>query len=249
MPSSLKTICTFPLICIVLILKTQGQSALQDSSINGRAYGLALKQYHSYLDPEPNLYRGGQYAEYAFMLKEGHPYFGEERLRKGTVVYNGILYDNVLLLYDEVKDLLVIPDPLKVFKISLISYQVDSFTIEDHSFVRLNDSLNRSQPENGYYEQLYKGHVSLLKRERKIVQEDISNLAEGVRRFIEVHVSYYVKRGNEYYPVNNKSSLLYALKDKNKEARKFIRQNHLNLRKDKENTLVKVVTWYNGLNP
>jgi hypothetical protein len=236
-------------MCIGLSLRTQAQPAARDTSIGGSAYGFALRQYHDYLDPEPNLYRGGQYAEYGFLLKEGHPFFGEDRLRKGTVVYNGILYENVSLLYDEILDQPVIPDPLKAFKIALISPQVGSFTIEDHSFIRLSDSLNRSQPANGFYEQLYKGHVSLLKRERKTIQEDLSNPAEGIRRFIDVHVSYYHRRGDEYYPVNNKGSLLYALKDKSREARKFMRQNHLNVRKDKENTLVKVVAWYDGLNP
>jgi hypothetical protein len=244
-----KTSCAFLLICIVLCLRIQAQPVAQDTAMKDSAYGLALQQYHAWLDPEPNLYRGGQYAEYAFMLKEGHPYFGEDRLRNGTVVYNGILYAHVMLLYDEVKDWVILPDPAKVFKIVLIPYEVSSFTIEDHSFVGLRDSLNRSQPANGFYEQLYNGHISLLKKETKLVQEDISNLAEGVRRFIEVHVAYYVKRGNEYYPVNNKGSLLDALKDKNKEAKKFIRQNHLNFRKDKENALVKVVAWYDGLNP
>jgi hypothetical protein len=236
-------------MCIGLNLRTQAQPAARDTSIGPSAYGLALRQYHDYLDPEPNLYRGGQYAEYSFLLKEGHPFFGEDRWRKGTAMYNGILYENVSLLYDEVLDMLVMPDPLKVFKIILIPSEVGSFTIEDHSFVRLSDSLNPSQPGNGFYEQLYKGHISLLKREKKTIQEDVSNPAEGIRRYIEVHVSYYLKRGNEYYSVNNKGSLLYALKDKNREAKKFIRQNHLNVRKDKENALVKVVTWYDGLNP
>src|ERR1700722_19719329 len=148
-----KTTCTFLFICIVLCLKIQAQPSPQDTSINDSAYGLALRQYHAYLDPEPNLYRGGQYAEYSFLLKEGHPFFGEDRLRKGTVVYNGIWYENVSLLYDEVLDQPVMPDPLKVFKIALITSQVDGFTIEDHSFIRLSDSLNRSQPANGFYEQ------------------------------------------------------------------------------------------------
>jgi len=158
-----KTTCIFLLICIVLCLKIQAQSEARDTSISSRAYGLALRQYHDYLDPEPNLYRGGQYAEYGFLLKDGHPFFGEDRLRKGTVVYNGILYENVALLYDEVQDQPVTPDPLKVFKIALIPFQVDRFTIEDHSFIRLSDSLNRSQPANGFYEQLYKGHMSRIR--------------------------------------------------------------------------------------
>jgi len=232
-----------------LNLTIQAQPAARDTSVGDSAYSLAVQQYHAYLDPEPNLYRGGQYAEYGYLLKEGHPFFNDDHFHNGTVVYNGILYDNVQLLFDEVKDLLVMPDPLKAFKITLISYQVESFTIGDYSFIRLSDSLNHSQPDNGFYQQLYKGHTSLLKRERKTIREDLSNPTEGIERFIDLHVAYYLKRGNMYYSVNTKSSLLDALKDKLKEAKKFIRQNHLNVRKDKENALMKVVAWYNELNP
>jgi hypothetical protein len=142
-----KTTCIFLLICIVLCLKIQAQSEAGDTSISSRAYGLALRQYHDYLDPEPNLYRGGQYAEYGFLLKDGHPFFGEDRLRKGTVVYNGILYENVALLYDEVQDQPVTPDPLKVFKIALIlsrSIVLPSKTIPSSGLVTA--SIAHSRP-------------------------------------------------------------------------------------------------------
>jgi hypothetical protein len=235
-------------MCIALSLRTQAQPATLDTTIGPSAYGLALKQYHDYLDPEPNLYRGGQYAEYGFLLKEGHPYFGEDRLRKGTVTYNGILYENVVLLYDEVQDLLVMPDPIKVFKIVLISNQVDRFTIEDHSFIRLMDSLNPSQPGNGYYEELYKGRITLLKKEKKTIQEDLSVPAEGVRRLIYTRISFYLKMGDVYYSVNSKKALLRRLKDSSREAKRFIRQNHLSFSDDKGNSFAKVVAWYDSFN-
>ncbi len=244
----LPTICTFLIMCNMLSLKTQAQQAVQDTSNVAHAGAVALRQYHAYLDPEPNLYRGGQYAEYSFLLKEGHPYFGEDRMRKGTVTYNGILYENVLLLYDEVLDLLVMPDPIKVFKIALISNQVDRFTIEDHSFVRLMDSLNPSQPGNGYYEQLYKGRITFLKKEKKTIQDDLSAPTEGVRRLIYTSISYYLKMGEVYHVVKSKKALLRLLKDRSRDAKKFIRQNHLSFSDDKENSLVKVVAWYDVSN-
>ncbi len=120
--------------------------AAKDSLPADPAYALALNQYHDYLKPEPNLYRGGQYVDYPFSLESGQPYFGEDKMRKGTVFYNGILYGDILLLYDLVKDIVIINDPTHIYKISLITWQVDRFTIEDHLFIRLSDSLKPLGP-------------------------------------------------------------------------------------------------------
>jgi hypothetical protein len=52
--------------------------------------------------------------------------------------------------------------------------------------------------------------------------------------------------GKVYHTVNNNKSLLYVLKDRKKEVRKFIRTNHLSMRRDRENTLIKVTAWYDN---
>jgi hypothetical protein len=250
MSLSTKSFCTsfYLLLYNLLIPSVHAQTIAKDSLIVDSAYAYALHQYHTYLDPEPALYRGGQYVDYDYQLESGHPYFGEHSMRKGTVWYNGIFYENLLLLHDLVKDLIVTNDPVNTYKIVLISDLVDRFTIEDNVFIRLRDSLNPSAPRNGFYEQLYKGRISLLKKEKKSVEDDLSSQEKGVQHYISSTVSYYLKKGAVYYSVNNKSSLLYALKDRNKEIRKFIRKNSLNIRKDKENTLLKVVAWYDGDN-
>jgi hypothetical protein len=212
------------------------------------AYTDALRQYHAYLSPETGLYRGTQYVKYSDRLKEGHPYFEENRMQNGTVLYNGILYSDLFLLFDLVKGLLVINDPYNTHTISLISEQVDRFTIGQHVFLRLRDSLNPSAPANGFYEQLYSGRSLLLKKEEKAMRKDES-VVDGVQWSVTSEVHYYLRKGTVYYAVDNKKSLLYALKDRNKEARKFMRGNGLDLRRDTDDALLKVLAWYDGLNP
>jgi hypothetical protein len=250
MSLSTKSLSTsiFLLLYNLLIPSIHAQTVAKDSLAVDSAYAYVLRQYHAYLEPEPALYRGGQYVDYDFQLESGHPYFGEHRMRKGTVWYSGIFYEDILLLHDLVRDIVVINDPGNTYKITLISDQIDSFTIEDHFFIRLRDSLNPSAPRNGFYERLYKDRISLLKKEKKSVEDDLSSLEKGVQHYISSTVSYYLKKGVVYYSVNNKSSLLYALKDRNKEIRKFIRKNSLSMKSDKENTLLKVVAWYDGDN-
>jgi len=241
-----KTICV-TLLCFAMSSPAlKAQTSQKDSLILDSASALALQQYHNYVAPATDLYRGPEYVDYAYQIKDGHPYFVDS-LIAGAIVYNGILYENIPLLFDEVLDLVVIKDPYEVWKLSLNREHVDSFTIGDHRFVRLADSLNPSAPRNGFYEQLYRGKVRLLRRELKSVQMQASFLNQGFEKYTLANVSYWFRKGDTWYAVNNQRSLLAAIKDRSKQAKKFMRSNHLRMRKDKQTTLVKVITWYDGL--
>jgi hypothetical protein len=133
---------------------------------------------------------------------------------------------------------------MNAFKIILINELIDSFTIENHIFIRLKDSLNPSAPNPGYYEQIYKGRICIMKKEKKSIREQAGN--DYVEKYIDHTVSYYLIKDNTWYPVNNKRSLLHTLGDRNKEARKFMRRNDLDMREDKENALLKIAAWYDG---
>ena len=238
--------CLSALFFGCLFNQTQAQSTRdKDSLVNrGVAYSNTLEFYHQYLAPESGLYRGSQYADYAYLIKDGHPFFDDGHMQKGSVFYDGILYGDLDLVYDLVNEQVVINDPYNIYKISLINEQVDRFTIGSHPFIHLRDSLNASAPRVGFYEELCQGRTTLLKREKKVVQEDLTS--GEIRRFIIHTTSYYLKKGQTYYAVNNKRSLLHALNDQSGEVKKFIRKNDLSMRRDEENTLIKVSAWYNN---
>ena len=227
-------------------MSTQAQSLGQDSLPTRLAFDQAVRQYHEYLTPETGLYRGGEYARYAFTFKEGHPFFDQDHMRKGAVLYKGIFYNDVPLIYDLVQESLVTNDVYNTYLIALINEEIDSFIIENNIFIRLKDSRDPSQPRAGFYQQLYRGHSWVLKKERKNIREEVSNTVE---KYIDHSVSYYLKKEDAWYPVNNRKSLLYALRDKGPELKKFMRKNKLKLREDKENVLLKVAAWYDSLHP
>lgn len=232
------------LLCCDLSFFAKGQSP---DSLSQTAYDSALSVYHTYMTPETHLFRGDEYVVYVQLLKEGYPYFGENSRRKGSVYYDGIFYKDVYLYLDLVSGQVIMNDVFNVFKIALITNLVDSFSIEDHFFIRLRDSLNPSQPRNGFYEELYKGHILLLKREKKTIEEDLYSSDHALRFIKGADSSYYLKTGNVYHAVNNSRSLLNVLKDHKKDVKIFIRTHHLSMRKDRENTLIKVTAWYDSL--
>ena len=241
-----KTCRPFLLSLSFCALIARGQSPFNDSLSTDTAYTAALGLYHTYMAPEASLYRGDEYAPYGRLLRSGQPFFGEGKALRGMVCYNGILYHNVSLYYDLVYDEVIMDDVFHIQKIRLVGPQIAYFTLGPHYFIHLLDSLNPTAPRNGYYEVIYKGRITLLKRETKTIQEEL-NPGSPVQRFIEgADSSFYLKIGGTYHSVNSTGSLLHMLKDRKKAVRNYIRTNDLSMRYDKENTLIKVVAWYDS---
>jgi hypothetical protein len=230
--------------------QAQPQPTTKDNQLSDSAYSDALQLYHAYMTPEPALYRGNRYVDYSNRIQQGQPFFVSGDMRIGTLTYNGIIYDHVPMIYDLVLGIVVINDPMRVFKISLIMDLVDSFNIADHPFIRLRDSLNPSAPRNGYYERLYQreGGFTLLKKEKKTYIQNMVVSSDNIQNYINYSVAYYLKKGNTYYSINSKKALYAVLKDRKPDVKKFIRKNSLNWRQDKESLILKVVSWYDTLN-
>lgn len=242
MPLSRQLCCLSLLLCCLLPSESRSQS---DSLPDHLALNNAIGQYHAYLTPESGLYRGSQYVIYSFQIKEGHPYFDQDQMQTGSVLYNGVLYKNIPLIYDLVKGLLVINDANKIFRIALINQEIDSFSIQNHIFIKLTDSLTSSVPRPGFYELLYNGRTVILKKEKKTIREEIA--ANAVVKSIDYSVTYYLKKENTWYPISNKRGFMRAFRDKSRDLKKFLRAGGLRFQDDKDNTLIKTAVWYDSL--
>lgn len=238
------------LLCILAVLyspgKVIGQIAAADSLFYNKSLKNALSVYHKFLPNPSGLYNGSQYVVYAYLIKDDHPYFKSDSMKVSNISYDSVVYENVPLLYDIVKEMLVINDPFKMYKISLINEKINGFKLLDHEFIRIvPDSSNRHVMSTGFYDRLYNGRVILYERERKEMQEVIVN--QQVQHLIIPQDNFYLQVGGKFYSVNRKRTLLRLLNSRRKEIQQFIRKNKLNYRLDKENTLVKVITYYDAL--
>src|ERR1700743_2104933 len=141
-PNRLRYKSIIVIICSFMAINLQAQLAGKDSLPSDPAYTEALRQYHAYLNPEPGLYNGSEYVDYQYLMRNGHPFFGDDKMRKGTLWYDGIFYQDVLMQFDEVKGYVIINDAYEIYKISLNNSLVDRFTLENSVFINLTDSLN-----------------------------------------------------------------------------------------------------------
>ena len=233
----------FILFTVFFIPKlSHGQLSSTDSSLYHFSINNVVHIYHQTLKPEPGLYNGLQYFRYDFTLKEGHPFFGNSELTPGYIVYNHIQYNNVPLLYDLISEKLVINDPTKVYLLQLNSEHVNRFSVLGHVFIRIDE--DNEIIHSGFYDVLYDGKTSLLKKQTKAIQEKITSVLE---KFVVEDVSYFIKKEGKYFSINQKKSVLYALSDKKKEINQFIRKNKLNIRKNKDEAISKILAYYDAL--
>lgn len=226
---------------------SSAQALSSDTSSYSVAVQNAINSYHTSLFPEPNLYNGSEYVDYAYTINEGIPFFISPDFVTGTVTYNNILYNNVPLMYDLVKEEVVIRDAYGRNKITLHNERISDFTLLNHHFVKLTaDTLNSSVIRTGFYDLLYNGRTGVYKKQVKKILESIT-ISQGLRRTIDEQVAYFIRKDNKFYEVSGKKSVLRILKDKKKNIQQFIKKNRLNLRKQKDYSLTEIAAYYDEL--
>lgn len=226
-------------------LYTIAQSNEADSLSYIHAKQNAISVYHEFMAPETGLFNGSQYISYAQTIQEGIPFFESAEFNKGYVFYSGVLYENIPLQYDLVKGELITIVPSTNYNIRLINDKITEFSLLNHRFVRLIKDSSDKVIKTGFYEVLYDGNTSAYKKQIKNIGEDLSS--GKLRTFVAESKSFYLKKGESYFTITSKGSLLAVLKDRKKDVQDFIRKNKLNVRKDKENALPKIAAFYDGI--
>ncbi|MFI5124313.1 MAG: hypothetical protein ACHQDF_03245 [Chitinophagales bacterium] len=221
------------------------QSAAEDSIIYQSAFSHTLAVYYQQAGDQSAIFNGRLYTGYGFTFKAGIPYFLSGEFRRESLVYDGIKFNDIPLLYDNLLEAIITKD--QGYWVQLVNERVGSFNIANHHFIRLVvDSLDRSLSGTGYYEVLYQGHSAVLKKSIKKIKEELSS-AEGILRSIDQTDRFYVRMGNAYFPVRTKKEMLTTFSDHRKEIQQFLRKNKLKFRKDKDNTLSRVTAYYDQL--
>lgn len=221
------------------------QDSATNNSFSATALHNAVTSYHNYIDKQSRLYNGIEYFGYSPKI-EGIPYFLENTWQRGSIVYDGIAYDTVQMMYDIVKDRIVILHFNNFFRLALFSEKVSNFTLLGHHFVRIvRDTLSNSPLVTGFYDQMYTGPTSMLVRRSKFIEETVKEVLE--RKFVEQY-QYYVFKGGTYHTIRTKKGLFSLLKDHAREIKQHLKKKKLKFRKDKENTILQAAIHYDSLN-
>jgi len=235
----------FLLCCLVFAKIAEAQETTADTSLNSLYNSYPVKMYFNAAGENAHIYNGYEYFTPDRNIK-GSPYYLSESPVPSNLVYDDSYYQDIPILYDVVKDEVVINRLGQNYKISLVSDKLKSFTFRSHEFVRIStDSASGGQMATGFYDRMYNGKtIVLVKRKRRLQESYIYN---QIGYEYKEENFYYVVLAGQIVQVDGKSSVLKLFNSKKTEIKAFIRKNKLNFKSDFEKALVATSAYYDQL--
>ncbi len=226
------TITTF--ICFwQVILNVNGQNINTDSNYKVNAINFFKKN----INIQSEIYNGIVYQPPANATK-GSVYFEEKNyLVKGDLIFKGILYNDIPLLYDVFNDLMVAGSPEGVNFI-LPATKVSDVYLDGHHFVYLNSNLAKT----GFYEKLYGGNIEMFVKRNKHYSENVNSQRVEIYYYDEAEI--FLKKGNKFIQIKGKISFFDSFQNKKKELKQYLVDNNINFNKDPEKAIVALLKYY-----
>lgn len=180
---------------------------------------------------------------------KGHPFWNEDHLFKGSVVFNGESFSDLALKYELVENELILTKKVdgRSRALKLNEKFVDSFTLEEsgvnksHLFKKLKlpgvDGVK-------YYHVVYKGETSCYIYHSKTINNRVSGNYLG--RYL-YHPEIYVTAGEKYVKCKNKKAFLRIFEDHKKLLRTYMRKNNVSFDSERPDDIAKVLKFYDNL--
>jgi hypothetical protein len=221
----------------------QAQQTLPQFNSSASAKDTAIEHYYKFTDQRSRLYNGKEFIAYHPAM-EGHAFFTDDQFHKGTVMYDGLKFEDVNIQYDLVRDDLVIQHFDVFFKLVLVPEKVQWFVVNEHKFKRLvKDSLNKIPLATGYYDFLHEGDIELLVRRTKRIEETVT---DRVTQRIAAKDFFYIHKDGVYHPVRSLKGLLSVLKENSRNIRQELRRQKIKFRKNREKAILTAVKLYDS---
>lgn len=238
--------CYRPFIFIAFIsFLVFNKAAGQTSSPPDRSGSLkkAIDYFQNEIGENAHLYTGKEYTPYPKGIK-GQPFFLSLQMQAGDIFYDGTLYPDIPLLFDIVRQEVVINRYNENIRIKLLNEKLKYFTLSGHKFE--NIALREGKDESvSIYDVVFNGKASVLVERVKRIKNPVK--AEDPPEFVEEDV-FYIRNANTLYAVDNRSSLIHSMNDKGELIKAYIRKNKLRLKKDIEKDLITTAAYYLTLN-
>lgn len=195
-----------------------------------KGYQNAVAFYNKSLGKVSSLYSGRQYAGYDHRIG-GHQYYHTNKLQKGSIKYSGILYENVLMRYELIDDIVLVTHADNDFQIVLKKSEIEWFRVNNHLFIHVNTDSYK-----GFYDFIDIGINDVLVKRAKQITEEIVD--KKILQDFTKHNKYYIKSEEQIFPIASKKSLLNYAKKYKKEIKKMLKKENIIYRKDPESAII-----------
>lgn len=233
-----------PIYAILLSISTLSASAqvpAPDSSSLTGAVSYATRLYTEAFGRNTHLLNGSEYVAYGGEGYAGHPFFGSDAPKEGSLFYDGFFYPRIELLYDIKLDQLIVQPPGARGPISLASPRVRQFELYHRTFVYL--AAAAAPPAGaGFYDLLQDGKVRLLAKRRKTLLETTTKT--GKEGQFTQHDELFVQEGASFHPVSSAKQIPDLLPAQRDALRQYARRHQSDT---PESAIIALVGYYNSL--
>ena len=234
------------LICIILVFSLIGNSQFYyDDSALVSGSSKYLENFYNKTRHDFNVLYNGPF-HYAYpVIKQGSPYFSGEAWQKGSVTYEDIIYDNVLMKYDLVKDQLIVMVQEKGhLPLELFSPRIKEFSYKDLKFIY----IPRNSPlslKAGFYHQLSKGKITALCKTENTMEQIIVD--DKVEWKVNQRKKYFIIDNNHSRTINRQRDLMEAVKNHRQQISNYLKERKLKFKKNKEQVITAATDLYSKL--
>jgi hypothetical protein len=235
------------LSAIILNSRPASAQKISDDTTNYLKAAIAATraQFTKTISANAYLYNGTAYARY-WNGVVGYPFFEAEGFQKGDIYYNGIFYEEIPLMYDLFRDVLITKTFSKEDDMNLLGEKLTAFSLGTHFFVKISpDSAYATGLKTGFYEKIYTGGISAFVRHEKRIEKSLK-VDENFSKFTQ-YDHYYIEKDGLFHAIDGESDLQSVLKDQKQEIKKFLNRKEIRYKKDPAATIIQVAAFYDGL--
>lgn len=209
---------------VKLFNKSQSYYSINDEIINGCVYPL----------PDSRI--------------KGHPYL-DDRWTEAILFVNNIKYTNLLIKYDLIIDDVILKAEIEnsIQKlVNLNKFQIDSFLVGNSLFIN-SRIFFPEEKKHTYFEQIYRGKYSLLKRYEKVFIKQYNNVTP-YGKYSNLKTDINLLDNKKLNNVNRKSLFLKCFeKEKHNEIEHFMKKNNIKYRKASQIQLKELMNYCSKL--
>ncbi len=195
----------------------------------------------NFSDEEHDIYNGREHISYP-LFTSGHAYYLTSDWQQGTLVYRNVFYPSVFLKYDLIKNELIIRHFNGLTAITLFTPRIQRFSIAGKNFIRVGEN-DRLPLSAGFYEEAVKGKIELYIKRTKQIDENLTTA--GVERKAQEKDNYYALKDGIVFPIKKEKNILELMEDKKGEIKNDLRKKGLSYKRNTEEALTEIVTYYN----
>lgn len=229
-------LCMFIFCCIFYAENVSAQNCLND---------ILLSNLYSGSD---NIING---KKWIYEKKySGTPLLTEEYWPEATISYKGVVYKEVLMNFDIVKNEIIIylPEKGKEKYVVLCTDYLSEFSFSDSLMNRDRFFEFKELPGidgKALYENASSGKISFYIKPVKNIVVGSSGKGRGAYQSL---YEYYISTGIGYSGFRSKNSLIKYLGNSGSEAKRFIKKNNIKINNQHPEGIIAVINYINGLN-